>query len=149
MIDQENRFFAPSGNILVDGPSTWHIIDWDQRRLISVTVEGETESEDSCVEELSKYVDGLASDVYAIARQPNGEIIISNDPKDDNTLCVYYPPLSLVEAPAHVQVLKRDELKEIDRISAQVDMVVCPRSLGTGEEGEQHAITDGSNQHLF
>lgn len=40
MLKPQDRFFAPSGNLYPGGPSTWHIVDWDQRRFVSVTMDG-------------------------------------------------------------------------------------------------------------
>ncbi|KAL7918878.1 hypothetical protein ACQKWADRAFT_302785 [Trichoderma austrokoningii] len=129
MIDRDDRFFAPSGAIYPGGPSTWHIIDWDQRRLVSVTMDEELESEDPACEYLAKYIDDLAPDVYAIHVSSNGDLIsTSTDPNDDKTRCVYYPKLDTIQRPKDVRVISRSELEELDRLGANVDLVVCPQS---------------------
>jgi hypothetical protein len=63
MINLQDRFFAPSGAIYPGGPSTWHIIDWDQRRLVSVTVDEELDSEGPAFKQLIKHIDDIAPDV--------------------------------------------------------------------------------------
>ncbi|UKZ81479.1 hypothetical protein TrVFT333_009251 [Trichoderma virens FT-333] len=89
MIDPDDRFFATSGAIYPGGPSTWHIIDWEQRRLVSVTMDEELESEDPAFEQLYKHIDNLAPNVYAIHISPDGSLIsTSTDPKDDETRIV-------------------------------------------------------------
>ncbi|KFG83002.1 hypothetical protein MANI_029557 [Metarhizium anisopliae] len=129
MMNSEDRFFAPSGAIYPGGPSTWHIIDWDQRRLVSVTMDEELDSEDAASEQLVKHIDSLPPDVYAIHVSPDGNLIsTSADPEDDETLCVYYPPLDSVERPEGVQIISRSDLKEIDRLGPNVDLVTCPHS---------------------
>ncbi|TQV94879.1 hypothetical protein IF1G_06890 [Cordyceps javanica] len=41
MIKDEEKYYNFSGNQqLPSGPSTWYITDWDQRRVISVTMDG-------------------------------------------------------------------------------------------------------------
>ncbi|KAF5710896.1 kinase-like domain-containing protein [Fusarium mundagurra] len=93
-LKQEERFFAPSGNIYAGGPSTWHIMDWDQRRLVSVTIDEELESEDPAIEHLQKHIDDLAPDVFEIRISPLGDLVsTSTDQQDDNTRCPYHPPL--------------------------------------------------------
>ncbi|KAH0593296.1 hypothetical protein MHUMG1_09018 [Metarhizium humberi] len=129
MIDSGDRFYAPSGAIYPGGPSTWHIIDWDQRRLVSVTMDEELESEDPAFEQLIKHIDSLPPDVYAIHVSPDGNLIsTSADPKDDETRCAYYPPLDSVQRPEGVQVISRSHLEEIDRLGPNVDLVTCPHS---------------------
>ncbi|KAF5139044.1 hypothetical protein E5D57_002833 [Metarhizium anisopliae] len=139
MIDSGDRFYAPSGAIYPGGPSTWHIIDWDQRRLVSVTMDEELESEDPAFEQLIKHIDSLPPDVYEIHVSPDGNLIsTSADPKDDETRCAYYPPLDSVQRPEGVQVISRSHLQEIDRLGPNVDLVTCPHS----SEPTQKVIVD-------
>ena len=35
-MDEAYRFFVTSGDHRPGGPSTWEVIDWDQRRVIAV-----------------------------------------------------------------------------------------------------------------
>ncbi|KND94644.1 hypothetical protein TOPH_00756, partial [Tolypocladium ophioglossoides CBS 100239] len=129
MLEPDDRFFAPSGAIHPGGPSTWHIIDWDQRRLVSVTMDEELESEDPAFEQLLKHIDDLAPDVYEIHVSSQGDLIsTSTNPKDDETRCPYYPPLDTIQRPKDVQVVSRSDLEELDRLGANVDLVVFPQS---------------------
>jgi hypothetical protein len=46
MIDEEWGYFAPGRALTPGGPSTWFILDWDQRRTMAVTMDEAQESED-------------------------------------------------------------------------------------------------------
>ncbi|OIW22801.1 hypothetical protein CONLIGDRAFT_586688 [Coniochaeta ligniaria NRRL 30616] len=125
MIKDEWRFFAFSGDIVPGGPSTWHILDWDQRRLISVTMDEEQKEEDRAIECLKKHVDSLEPDVYLIYVSKDGELIsTSTDIRDDHTSCVYYPPLRDLQLPDGIQTVRRSELEELDRLGPNVDLVL-------------------------
>lgn len=124
MIDEEWRFWAPGGAITPGGPSTWHILDWDQRRMIAVTMDEEQDSEDVAIGHLRKHIDALGPDVYAIHLTQDGELAsISTDPEDDEMTWVYYPPLETISLPDHVKTVLRSDLLELDRLSPHVDLV--------------------------
>lgn len=124
MIEEEWRYFAPAGAITPGGPSEWFILDWDQRRIISVTMDEEQESEDAAVGHLKKHIDALGSDVYAIHVSQDGELIsTSTKPEDDQAWCVYYIPLQDVQCPKHVKTVLRSDLLELDRFGPNVDLV--------------------------
>lgn len=126
MLKPEERFFAPSGNIYPGGTSTWHIMDWDQRRLLSVTMDEELESEDPTIEHLQKHIDNIAADVFEIRVSPQGDLVsTSTDQKDDNTRCPYHPPLEATERPDGIEAISRSELEELDRLGPLVDLVRC------------------------
>jgi len=132
MIDEEWRYFAPGGALMPGGPSTWHILDWDQRRVIAVTMDEEQESEDVAVGHLKKHIDALGSDVYAISLSQDGGLVsVSTDPRDDETTCVYYPPLQAVLLPGRVKTVLRSDLLELDRLSPNVDLVSYTLRAGT------------------
>ncbi len=75
MLNRQDRFFSPSGAIYPGGPSIWHVVDWDQRRLVSVKMDEEQESEDVAFEHLLKHIDTLAPDVYLVYLSPDGDIL--------------------------------------------------------------------------
>lgn len=132
MIDEEWRYFAPGGAHMPGGPSTWHILDWDQRRVIAVTMDEEQESEDVAIAHLKKHIDALGSDVYAISLlQDGGLVSLSTDPRDDETTCVYYPPLQAVLLPGRVKTVLRSDLLELDRLSPNVDLGSYMLDAGT------------------
>ncbi|KAF9872932.1 protein kinase-like domain protein [Colletotrichum karsti] len=133
MIDPEFRYFAPGGFIQPGGPSTWHILDWDQRRVIAVTMDEEQDSEDLAIEHLEKHIDTLPPDVYAIHVSHDGHLIsTSTDPEDDETTCVYYPPLEELQRPEGLRTITRSDLEEIDRICPNVDLVSYQAHPGVG-----------------
>jgi hypothetical protein len=132
MIDEEWRYFAPGGALTPGGPSTWFILDWDQRHIIAVTMEEEQDSEDIAIEHLKKHIDGLGTDVYAIELSQDGELVsVSTDPKDDQGACVYYPPLEAIQRPDHVRTVLRSDLLELDRFSPNVDLVSYTKGANT------------------
>ncbi|KAI1424005.1 hypothetical protein F5Y12DRAFT_488303 [Xylaria sp. FL1777] len=125
MIEDEWRYFSPSGAVTPGGPSTWHILDWDQRRIISVTMDEEQESEDVAVEHLKKHIDAIKPGIYEVHLSREGAIIsISTDPQDDLTFCVYYPPLQQVPRPDHIKTVLRSKLRELDRLAPNVDLAL-------------------------
>ncbi|KAI0871949.1 hypothetical protein GGS24DRAFT_36583 [Hypoxylon argillaceum] len=126
MIDEEWRYFAPGGALMPGGPSTWYILDWDQRRIIAVTMDEEQESEDVAIKYLHKHIDTLGPDVYAIHLSQDGELVsVSTSPEDDETSCVYYPPLQTIQdrLSDRVKTVLRSDLIELDRLSPNVDLV--------------------------
>ena len=50
MIEDAFRFFAPGGTVFPGGPSTWDVLDWEQRRLIALTMDEEQEEPVSTVQ---------------------------------------------------------------------------------------------------
>ncbi|KAM0381706.1 hypothetical protein ACHAPY_004866 [Fusarium culmorum] len=93
-------------------------MDWDQRRLVSVTMDEELESADPAVEHLSKHIDDLELDVFEIHVSSQGDLIsTSTEPEDDNTFCPFYAPLEAIEKPGDIQVVPRSKLQELDRLS--------------------------------
>jgi len=124
MIEEQWRYFAPEGDIAVGGPSKWYIIDWDQRRNISVKMDEEQDEEDLAIKYLGKHIDTLGPEVVAIHVSQDGELIsTSSDPDDDKTTCVYHPPLEHLQPPVHVRTILRSELREVDRTQVNVDLV--------------------------
>ncbi|KXH52649.1 hypothetical protein CNYM01_01700 [Colletotrichum nymphaeae SA-01] len=87
-------------------------------------MDGQQESEDLAVEMLKKLIKNLPANVYAIKVSPEGSLIsMSNDPEDDETFCVYYPPLEEVQRPEAIRTVIRSELKEIDWLGPDTDLV--------------------------
>ena len=119
MLDHDSRFFAPSGDIFPGGPSTWHIVDADQRRLISVTADEEQDSEDIAI-------GSLGPEVYRIRISREGELLSTyTAPEDDHTRCAHYPPVSDLQY-VEVDSVQRLELEELDRLGPDVDLVAYP-----------------------
>ena len=132
MIPEEYRFFVPLNNLIRGGPSSWYILDWDQRRSISLTINKavlpghEEESEELAIAHLKKYIESIDTDIYAIECSPEGSLIsTSTNPQDDITFCPYYPPLAALQEPhpKSLQTVLRSELVELDRFMPNVDLV--------------------------
>jgi hypothetical protein len=135
MLKPEDRFFAFEGSIYPGGPSTWYITDWDQRRLISVTMDEELESADPAIEQLSKHVDDLEPGIFEIRVSSQGDLIsTSTSPEDDNTRCPFYAPLEAIEKAEDIQAIPRSKLEELDRLGPLVDLVTDLQSSKTGEK---------------
>ena len=126
MIDERCRFFAFSGELVVGGPSTWHVMDWDQLRAFGVTTEHVEEDEYVSIGYLRKYIDVLNDRVYAINVGRDGQLIsASEDPENDVTNCAYYTPLELFQncRPGPLKAISRFDLVELDRYAPNIDMV--------------------------
>ncbi|GAB0135891.1 hypothetical protein EsDP_00004213 [Epichloe bromicola] len=129
MLDRQDRFYAPSGGIYPGGPSIWNVIDWDQRRLVSVKMDQEQESPDVAFECLLKHIDHLPPDTYLVHLSPEGDLLSSsNDPEDDETLCPFRPSLDAAQLPPGTMTASRAELQEVARLGPNVDLVVYRNS---------------------
>ncbi|KAL5596137.1 hypothetical protein FOVSG1_009826 [Fusarium oxysporum f. sp. vasinfectum] len=123
MIDKDSKYFSLSGDIPIGGPSTWHIIDWDQRRVVSVTMDGEQDDESLAIEHFSRHSDPLSPDIHRIYVSHNDEIKSTyTDSKNDPTCCVHYPSLHDACPPEEVQTVRRDKLEELERLGPNADL---------------------------
>ena len=128
MTDPDWRLWVTSGEMTPGGPYTWHIFDWDQRRLILVTSMSENfdgdDGSEVARETLEKHIRKLAPDVNTITVSGNGDLIsVSTNPRDDGTLEVYYPPVTELD-PMRFQtrILLRTDLIEIERLGPDADL---------------------------
>ncbi|ROV91203.1 hypothetical protein VMCG_09352 [Cytospora schulzeri] len=126
------RFNAYSSETFPEGPTTWHTIDWDQRRYISTSVpeevdvdDGGEEVEERIIQSLAGIVDQLDADVNLVNFSIEGDLIsTSSDAKDDSAQAPLYCPIDMI--PAQYRrgcVVSRADLVEIDRLSQCVDLV--------------------------
>ncbi|KAG6357262.1 hypothetical protein INS49_015140 [Diaporthe citri] len=122
MIDESWRYFAYGGAITAGGPSRWDILDWDQRRTISVNLPTEEYDSDVAINLLRKHVDKLDPDVFAISISEQDEIAVSKDPEDDETQCPHYPAFDDVECAEWTQAVSRGQLREVERLGPNVDL---------------------------
>lgn len=124
-LDDEFRFWCGGGDISIPrGPSDWIIVDFDQRRIIVARMDGDQDSEELALGYLKRYIDTLDPDVTFVYLSPDGGLVkASTDLKHDKVDCVYYPPLSLIRASESVQTVVRTELRELDRLGADIDLV--------------------------
>ncbi|KAI1748619.1 hypothetical protein F4782DRAFT_550498 [Xylaria castorea] len=131
MIDDNSKHFSLSGDIPIDGPSTWHIIDWDQRRVVSVTMDGEQDDEGIAIKHFSRHSSQIFPNVYRIHISDAGEITSTyTDPEDDQTCCVHYPLLCEISVLQGISMMRRDELEELERLSPDADLISYPPCSG-------------------
>jgi hypothetical protein len=123
-VDEDFRFVPLGGCVTPGGPSEWWICDVDQRRMFTVKMDEEQDTDEVAFEHFKKHVDDLGIDVTLIHLAPDGHILsVSTDPIHDATECVYYPQLDLIQIPAGVQTVIRSEMRELDRLIGNVDLV--------------------------
>ncbi|CEI63237.1 unnamed protein product [Fusarium venenatum] len=93
MIDEDSKYFCLSGDIRVcGGPSTWHVVDWDRRRVVSVTMDGEQDDGSLLIEFYSRLNHQISSETYRIYVSESGEIISTHfGANDDMNYCIHYP----------------------------------------------------------
>ena len=128
MIDPERRLWAVSSNLPDDGPYTWHITDFDQRRHFAVRYEARVEdveaTEEICMDQIRKHVDDLGGGVYGISfTQWDGPVTHLTDPDDDVTEYVNNFPLSALGLSFPVKTVFLSSLTELDRMGPNVDLV--------------------------
>ncbi|RFN44893.1 hypothetical protein FIE12Z_10874 [Fusarium flagelliforme] len=127
MINEDEKYFCLSGDIPVGGPSTWHVVNWDQRRVVSVTMDGEQDDDALAIEHYSRHSEELSPEVYRIYVSETGEIITKYiDAKYDMNYCIHYPSLEDAVVPEEIQTVRRDELEEIERLGPDADLVAYP-----------------------
>ncbi|KAJ4007542.1 hypothetical protein NW752_010204 [Fusarium irregulare] len=132
MINDEEKYFCLSGDVPIGGPSTWHVVNWDQRRVISVTMDGEQDDDALAIENYSRHSEELSPEVYRIYVSETGEIITKYiDAKYDMNYCIHYPSLGDAALPGGIQTVRRDELEELERLGPDADLVAYPPRRGT------------------
>ncbi|KAI7783931.1 Protein kinase-like domain protein [Diaporthe eres] len=127
MIHELLRFWPPGGLLPPDRPNTYFITDYDERRTISVTIYDDGINDpDTFAEHLRKYIDAGSTGpkVCKVELTETGELnSVSSNADDNETLCVHYPPLQELEKPARVGIIARSELRELQRLALNVDLV--------------------------
>jgi hypothetical protein len=131
MIKDNERYYCTGGEHFVGGPSTWDVIDWDQRRVVAVTTAEEQLEEDIAIEHFHRYNGQLSPDIFRIHLSCTGELIsVDSDPQYDVTYSIFYPFLHDIHIPEGVKIVRRDELEELDRFGPHVDLVIYPLYQG-------------------
>ncbi|KAF5017203.1 hypothetical protein F66182_10892 [Fusarium sp. NRRL 66182] len=93
-------------------------------------MDGEQDDESLAIEYFSRYSDQLSPDIYRIYISHTGEIISTyNDPKNNETCCIHYPSIQDAGLPERVQIVRRDQLEELERLGPDVDLVAYPPCL--------------------
>lgn len=136
MIDEESKYFCLSGDIPIGGPSTWHVVDWDRRHVVSLTMDGEQEEDDLAIEHYSRLNHQISSKTYRMYVSESGEIISTHTHADDDmNYCIHYPSLQDACLPEGIKTIRRNELQEIDRLGPDADLVGYPP--GAGESAQK------------
>ncbi|KAH6853577.1 hypothetical protein B0I37DRAFT_10146 [Chaetomium sp. MPI-CAGE-AT-0009] len=127
-----------------------HVIDWDQRRTISVfTPEGE-QDEEFVFEALEELIDDLPADVVRIAVSNNPELLSSSTAfSHDVTKIPFYP--SPADFPPQLQLAKvrRSQLTEIERLGLQVDHTTYELRPGETKHAVFKYYTNEGNTAMF
>jgi hypothetical protein len=127
MIPDHYRFWAQSGEMIPGKSDTWHIIDWDARRYISVTGPEDfaPDNEDPAVEALRPIIDDLDLNVKKVTVDAHGKVLSrSTLSEDDCTRFVLYPKFTEAEAgKEYLDYWRRSSLREVDRLHVCVDLV--------------------------
>ncbi|KAI7777740.1 hypothetical protein LA080_003087 [Diaporthe eres] len=98
------RFNAYNSESFPGGPTTWHTIDWDQRRYISTSVpeevdmsDGGEEIEERVIQTLAQLVDQLDTNVNLVNLSIEGDFIsTSSDTRHDSAMTPLYCPLDMI-----------------------------------------------------
>ncbi|KAK0666063.1 hypothetical protein QBC41DRAFT_367175 [Cercophora samala] len=105
-----------------------NVIDWDQRRTITVCTSGKKD-EEFIFEALVELIDDLPADVVKIKVSDDFELLSSSTAvDDDNTIVPFYP--SPNDLPPHIPKVRRSELTEVERLGVQADHVTYEPSPG-------------------
>lgn len=130
---------APIGIYGTTG-SLWSIVDWDQRRTISVGTTWKEDDEYFIFEALAEHIDhDLPRDAVFVEVGKAGELMsYSTKWEDDETYIPCYP--STTSFPLHVPRVRRSELIENERMGLQVDLVTCKSGSGDDQNTRQLAF---------
>ncbi|KAH8753861.1 hypothetical protein F5883DRAFT_574341 [Diaporthe sp. PMI_573] len=137
---------TPDQRFTKSGPDLWHetgtkkvIIDWDQRRFITVGTAWEEEDDEFFFCALAEHIDDIPSDVTRIEVGEHGELLKSMaDPDEDQTKIPFYPSRS--DYPKQVPQIRRERLVEISRMGVQVDLCEYASTPGAGLPPQQVAF---------
>lgn len=78
----------------------------------------------SLIDNVRRHIDCLDADIFAFNVSEDGELkSVSKDPEDDETECPHCPDLDEVKCPKDMQTVSRGQLREIDRLGPNVDLV--------------------------
>ncbi|KAM5344921.1 hypothetical protein ACJ41O_010783 [Fusarium nematophilum] len=109
--------------------SVWHVIDWDQRRVISVLTTWPEKDEDFIFEALMLHIDEVPADTLLIEIAQDGELVnATTDGEYDIGMIPYYP--SIKDYGHDIPCIRRQDLIELDRLGLQVDLTVLRSDLG-------------------
>lgn len=126
MIDEEYRFFTPDGAIIPGGPSTWRVLDGEQRRTIFVTMDEEQDEDAAAIQHLSKHIATLDPSVRHVQFSLDGTLLHTSTkvpPDVGESTNIWYPSITKARLPEGVESILWSDLTELDRLGPNVDMV--------------------------
>ncbi|KFY71689.1 hypothetical protein V499_08116 [Pseudogymnoascus sp. VKM F-103] len=137
MIDPTYRFWSPYEDKPNGGPYSWHILDCDQRRWVTVTGSPKAVPRDpDAIKILRRHIDQLDPAVHKITVSDEGDIVsISSDPNDEAAWFVHYPRYDPRDVPNGHTTLMRTQMEEVDRVGHSVDMVRYEDGPGKSQLG--------------
>ncbi|KAK4034309.1 CBL-interacting serine/threonine-protein kinase 16 [Parachaetomium inaequale] len=117
--DLDSRFKSIFSGWNPDNGHYHVVIDWDQRRTISVSTL-EEKDEEFVFEALEELIDDLPENVVRIAVSNDFKLLSSStDVRDDRTAIPFYP--SLTDFPPQLPKVRRSQLSEIERLGVHAD----------------------------
>lgn len=140
MASEKWFFEVASHNCGIEGPATTVLLDGDQRRYFTVTMEipeiidGDRDGQwdrtwDQSVSLIQKHAKELGPDVMSLTVEENGTITTSTNEDEDATRCPYFPRIVDVKIPGkYVKTVLRSDLVELRRVMTRIDIV---RDLGS------------------
>ncbi|GAB7341116.1 hypothetical protein MBLNU457_7424t1 [Dothideomycetes sp. NU457] len=139
MIDEENRFWTPTGCIFPGGPSSWCVLDWEQRRTIWVTMDEEQDEDVAAIQHLSRHIDTLDPSVRSVYFSLDGTLLSTSNempPDIGEKTTTWYPSITKAGIPRGVETVLWSDLTELDRLGPNVDLVSYKDK--TAVDGTEH-----------
>jgi hypothetical protein len=116
----DQRFSADVGGWR-DGGTRLNVIDWDQRRTITVVTTWVEDDNDIYFEALAEHIDNIPANAVSIKVSRDGELLsCCLDTNEDPTLVPFYP--SVADFPQGLRKICRSDLTELDRLGLQTDL---------------------------
>ncbi|PTB38169.1 hypothetical protein M441DRAFT_95206, partial [Trichoderma asperellum CBS 433.97] len=133
MLKEIDKYCVYESMTIPGKPTTWHVMDWDRRRVISLVTPTDCQGDpDIPGKYFERHIDSLPLDTYKIYVSETGDLRVSTDPKDNAWISIIRPKVEdlQLQKPLSIETVKRTELCEISRLGRGLDLV----SYGTREE---------------
>ncbi|KAH8129127.1 hypothetical protein FP744_10005103 [Trichoderma asperellum] len=134
MLKEIDKYCIYESMTIIGGPTTWHVMDWDRRRVISLVTPTDCQGDpDIPGKYFERHINSLPLDSYKIYVSETGDLLqVSTDPKHNAWISIIRPEVEdlQLQKPLSIETVKRTELCEISRLGRGLDLV----SYGTREE---------------